>query len=292
VKRTVSMLVALTAALCVVSVLAGCAGRRPAVEEPDAGLVLEYDMPEGRLLTYELSNSFTQAMEVRGQSFETVSTASLVFSTEAKGKKGNDLAIGVTVKSMHVSMASPQGELVPDTSTVTGKSFDMTVSAIGEESDLEGAASVRYDLGPAGDRGLTAEFSNIFPDLPGRPIAIGDSWTTTTDATEDTGQASIHISIENINTLTGFETIDGRECARIAVEFTGTLEGEGSEQNVKWTTTGDLSGTGTTYFAHEEGILVRETSSGVGEGVIVGSGEREMTVPMTRTFSFETRLVE
>lgn len=291
-KRTLCASAVLTVGFCGLSILAGCAARTHIPEEPDAGLVLEYSMTEGQVLTYEMSNVFTQMLEVREQPFETISTASLVFSTEPRGKKGEDHAIGVTVKSMDVSMATPQGELVPDTSTVVGEGFEMTVSVLGEESNLEGAASVRYDMGPAGERGLTTEFSNIFPDLPGRPIVIGDSWTTTTNVTEDTGQANIHIITESVNTLVGFETIDGRECARIAVEFTGTLEGEGEEQNVNWKTTGDLSGTGTIYFAHKEGILVSETTSGVGDGVIVGSGDREMTIPMTREFSFETKLVQ
>lgn len=293
-RRTFRAPLALLAALCCLSVLAGCAAREHVTEEPDAGLVLEYSMTEGQVLTYEMSNSFVQALQIEERSFETVSTSSLVFSTRPKGKKGDDHTIGVTVESLDVSVSTPQGELTPDTSTVTGKGFDMTVSVIGEESDLEGAASVKYDMGPAGERGLTTEFSNIFPDLPGKPMAVGESWTTTTNVTEDTGQASIRITTESVNTLMGFETIGGRECARIAVDFVGTLEGEGKEQGVDWTTAGDLSGTGTIYFAHKEGILISEATSGVGDGVIVGVGgaDREMTIPMTREFSFETKLVE
>ena len=291
-RRTAATLCGLIVGLCLAGFVAGCAGRATDTTEPDAGLVLEYSMTEGTVLTYEMSNSFTQTMEVREQSFDTVTTSRLVFSAEPRGKSEGGYAVGITVRSMEVSISSPQGELAPDTGSVEGKGFEMTVSKLGEESDLEGAAEVVYSMGPAGERGLTTEFSNVFPDMPGRPIAVGDSWTTSSSITEDTGRASIRIATENINTLEGFETVSGRECARIEVEFTGTLEGEGEEQGVRWTTTGDLVGSGTMYFAHEEGIFISESTSGVGEGVIKGSGEQEMVIPMTREFTFETKLVE
>ena len=290
--RTPAIQCGLLVALCLASFVPGCAGRGTDAVDPDAGLVLEYSMPEGRALTYEMTNSFKQTMEVREQSFDTVTTSKLVFAAEPKGEKAGGYAVGITVKSMEVSIASPQGDLAPDTGSVEGRAFEMTVSRLGEEGDLEGAAAVVYSMGPVGERGLKTEFSNVFPDVPGRPVAVGDSWTTSSTITEDTGRASVRITTENLNTLAGFETVGGRECARIEVEFTGTLEGEGDEQGVHWTTTGDLVGSGTMYFAHEEGIFVSESTSGMGEGVITGGGEQEIIIPIIREFALETKLVE
>lgn len=291
-RQALSGPIALMVLCAGLSLLVGCAGRGLPATELDAGIELTYSMEEGGVLTYEMSNSFTQAMEVRGRTFETVSTSSLVFSVEPRAHTPVGQTIGVTVRSMDVSMVTPQGEFSPDTGAVAGRSFDMTVSARGEESDLEGAESVRYDMGPAGERGLGTEFSNIFPDLPERPIAVGESWTSITTVTEGTGRADVRIVTESVNTLLGFETVGGRVCAKIAIEFTGTLEGRGEEQGVDWTTTGDLSGTGTMYFAYKDGLLVSESTSGVGEGLLIGSGDETVEIPMTRTFSFETKLIE
>ena len=102
-KQTLCVSVALVVAFCGLSILTGCATQKHITEEPDAGVVLEYSMTEGQVLTYEVSNVFTQTIEVRDQPFETVSTASLVFSAESKGRKGDGHTIGVTVKSMDVS---------------------------------------------------------------------------------------------------------------------------------------------------------------------------------------------
>jgi len=48
--------------------------------------------------------------------------------------------------------------------------------------------------------------------------------------TEKVGGGEIAINLESFNTLEGFETVDGLECAKITVKITGTLEGRGSRR--------------------------------------------------------------
>lgn len=48
--------------------------------------------------------------------------------------------------------------------------------------------------------------------------------------TEKVGGGEITINLESFNTLEGFETVDGLECAKIIVKITGTLEGGRGDQ--------------------------------------------------------------
>jgi len=212
-----------------ICILAGCAAKLPIWGNPQTALILQYRMAEDQVLKYKLTIEQTQDVEVMGQQMKTETKGEIAFTAKSKGLKENNQQLGITIDSMIISINSPQGELAPDMSSVEGKSFDMTISMLGKELDLSGAESIQYDLGQAGKRDLASNFQAMFPDLAGKPVKIGDTWTSKDAITEKVGTGEIKISLESLNTLGGFETVDGLECAKITVEITGTLEGEGKQ---------------------------------------------------------------
>ena len=89
----------------------------------------------------------------------------------------------------------------------------MVLSPLGSEVDVSGAEAITYDI--AGEtRNLSSGFKMFFPDLPGKPVKIGDTWPSSAGTDEKTGSMKIQIDLQNVNTLEGFETVDGMECAR------------------------------------------------------------------------------
>lgn len=292
-KQTLQTRLVFISIVLVIFILAGCAvEKRTYWRDPKTALALQYWMPENQVLKYQTSAKQTQIIEVMGQSVEVETEKTIEFSVKSKGLKENNLQLEVTIDSMSIKITSPQGDLSPDMSTVIGKSFDMTLSILGKEMDLSGADSIKHDLGPGGKQSISADFQAIFPNLAGRPVKIGDTWTTKDTITEKSDNGEVRINLESVNTLEGFETVNGLECVKITAEVTGTLDGEGYEQGMDLTFKGEIKGTDTWYFAYMKGIFVKMITDVSTEGTITTSGAQSMTIPMTQEMKIEVKLIK
>ena len=295
-RQTFPKLTVLIAIIVAASLLAGCAAKKtPEVfwGDPETGLILQYRMPEKGTLKYEMTSTFIQSMDMGGQSVDTKSTSMTVMSITSRGTKGDDLLLTVTIEDASVGVDAPGAALEPDMSDVIGKSFDMTLSSIGEEKDLPDPDAIQYDLGPGGKRSAISYVQMMFPDLPGRPIKIGESWTTVDGFSEKGAGGNMAISFESVNTLAGLEIVNGMDCAKIDVEYSGTIKGSGVEGPAQWESEGVLEGVSTWYFAFKEGVLVKDgtESSGTAD-VVAQTPQGEMKLPTMMDMSAETKLVK
>jgi hypothetical protein len=175
---------------------------------------------------------------------------------------------------------------------VVGRRFEMSLSPLGEEGDFPGVDAIEIDLGPQGKRSAIAMFKAMFPDLAGRPVAIGDAWTSRDSVTEGAEGQEIQIEMESRHVLEGFEVLDGRECARVRSTLAGTIQGSGSQGPARWATDGALKGASTWYFAAKDGLFVRERSEIHGESTVTAErpGAETMVLPVTTTTVVETTL--
>ncbi|MCK4409291.1 MAG: hypothetical protein KAW67_04355, partial [Candidatus Eisenbacteria sp.] len=209
--------------LCVVAVaaaaytLTGCAGKTGACAwgDLDTGLILEYRMSSGDAMSYTFTNDSIQIMEVQGQSIPIELAEMLSFSVEPKGTKDGHHTLGITIDDFVATASSPQGELEADVDAVVGESFDMTLSKLGAEGGLPDPDVLQYNIGPEGPKSVITGFGVMFPDLPEGPITVGDTWPTTVEIVEQSDESNVVITIDAVNTLEGFETVDGLECAKI-----------------------------------------------------------------------------
>lgn len=289
-KRALGLIVAL--AVLPTMILVGCASQKALWGKTADGLVLEYHMPTGKALKYQTMNTSEQKMEVMGQKVEVTSEGVLTFSAASKGVEEGVNKVGMTVESLTLEIVSPQGSMNPDLSAVSGKSFDMSLSILGEESELDGAKAIEYEIPGEGARNLQSDFSALFPNLAGKPIQVGDTWTTEDNITEEGGGNTVNINTTTTFVLVGYEEIMGHECAKVRGNWTGTLSGEGEERGMSLTFSGDLQGTETFYFDFAKGILVKSETDGNLAGTIIGTGPQEITIPMERDLKIETKLVK
>ena len=177
----------LAIAAAVLVLAAGTVLATPAAPKaPAATSVLEYKLPAGRTLTYQSKSEESQIMDVMGQSMDTSTTATSVFTFTSKGLKDKNFLLGVTIDDLGVSVTGAQGDMSPDMSSVKGKSFDMVLSPLGNELDVSGAEAITYDI--AGEsRNLASGFKMFFPDMPGKPVKVGDTWPSSNGFEEKTG---------------------------------------------------------------------------------------------------------
>jgi hypothetical protein len=284
----------LTAAAVVLMLAAGASGALEATPPKSAAaapatVILEYKMPTGRALTYQGKSEESQVMEVQGQSVNTETASTSTFTFKPKGLKDKNFLVGVTIDDIGSTVTnSAQGDLSPDMSQVKGKSFDMVLSQLGTEVDVTGAEAITYDM--AGEsRSIASGFKTFFPDLPGKPVQIGDTWPSTATTEEKTGSMAIKVDLQSVNTLEGFETIDGMECARIAAQVTGTISGTGNQGGMDLAFSGTSKGKDLWYFAVKEGIFVKQTNESTSD-MSIDVAAAGMTIPMTMTSKSEVKL--
>jgi hypothetical protein len=292
------------ASLAAVLLLAGCAAKTqapvvaakpaaaakaPAVKAAPAGVVLEYKMPEGRVLSYENTGEAVEATDMMGQSVEAHTTSSEAFTLRAKGLKEGNLLLGVTIDGMSTTVTGPQGDMSPDMTALAGKTFDLVLSPLGQEVDVSGAEALTYEMA-TGTRNLATTFKLFFPDLPGKPLEVGDTWTSSADAGEKTGAVDLRLDFQNVNHFEGLETVDGVECARIRSEVTATITGSGNQQGMDMVFSGTGQGTDLWYFAVKDGIYVKSAGDLKMDMVITVSA-MGMTIPVTTTRKATVQLV-
>jgi hypothetical protein len=263
-------------------ILAGAAiPKTGAAGNAEESVVLEYKMPAGQVLRYLSKDEMTQVSEAMGQKFETLATTTGTYSFQPKGRKEQNFLLAVSIDDMAMSITGTQGDLSPDLKSVKGKSFDMVLSPLGAEVDVSGAEPISYET-LTGPRNVAMTFKAFFPDLPGKPVKVGDSWPSNYAIDEKAGPVDIHFDFQNLNTLEGFETVDGRACARISAKVTGNISGTGSQQGVDMLFGGTMKGTDLWYFALKEGVFVKLTSELSSDMAISMSGAQSMTVPTTQ----------
>lgn len=276
-----------------ISALSGCGGKKQAVwGDTESGLILEYRMAEGDMLKYEMIQEGTEKVEVMGQTNESATSKTYVFALESKGMDGDNHLLGITIESFEASMKNVQGQFDAEGADVVGASFDMILSPLGKEISLPGAAEIKYGIGPLGDRSIESDFEGAFADLAANPIKVGDSWTTPDTINIDQGNAQIRITSEGMNTLDGYETVEGFECARVVVDITGTITGEGEQMGAPLVFEGTLAGTETWYFAYKEGLYVKASADMTSDIMVTVQAGQEMKVPIAGTMKFQTRLIK
>lgn len=291
-KKTFKTWLVFSPVILTICILAGCAAKLPIWGDPQTGLILQYRMAEDQVLKYQLTIEQTQDAEVMGQHMKTENKVEIAFTAKSKGLKENNQQLGITIDSMIININGPQGEISPDMSSVEGKSFDMTMSTLGIELDISGAESIQYDLGQEGKRDVASNFQAMFPDLAGKPVKIGDTWTSKDAITEKIGTGEIKISLESFNTLEGFEIVNGLECAKITAKIKGTLEGGGDQGGADLAFKGEIEGTETWHFAYKEGLFVKKIADIFTKGTVSVRGPQEMSIPLAQNMKIETELIK
>lgn len=275
-----------------VAILIGCAARKPFWGDPETGLILQYRLSPGQTLSYEASSEESQSMEMAGNNLETISNTMSKYSITGKGlDKEKNILSETKLESITFDIQSPQGEMNIDTAPVTGKSFGLSFSVLGEELDYTDIDStMEFSMGQAGKRGMKDLFRNPLQDLPDHPVKVGDSWTDKDSVVTPQGGLEMTIVTNATLTLNGFEEVDGIKCVKILSESKGTIDGEGQQMGMDVALEGDIEASSTFYFAYQKGVFVKMTTESFTEMTAALSGQVNMTIPITQEGATEIKL--
>jgi hypothetical protein len=274
-----------------IGLLTGCAVKQQAWGDPQTGLVLTYRMPDDRSLRYRLAFEQTHGMQMLEQSRDAGFERTLEFSMKSEGASEDGHELTITVDSLMVEIDAPRGEMKREIAELHGKSFGMVLSALGEESSFSGGGEVLYQMPPAGTLSVQTEFESFFPNLADGQVRVGDSWASTAQITDTAFHSGKKINLESVHTLTGFETVDGMECAKITTSMHGMLDETGERMTRAPEMTGKFEGTGVWHFAYEEGLLVRSSLTLRGAGVMSTGGGKGPPRRMGQVMTIDARLL-
>jgi hypothetical protein len=288
-KTRKTLLISLLTVLIITIGLSGCATKKEAWGSLKKGMNMSYNFNPEQDLSYTSNFDFEQQMTVRNQEFTINAEMMQVFDMQPLLSKTEDLDYNVTVADMTWELESPNGKLTPDLDDVIGKSFNLTITKLGEELEYSGAEEISFELGTGEKKSISSDIQAFFPDLPGYPVKPGDSWQSVDKVVEKGNTMEMTLVFNNTNTFVGLENYGGYDCMKVSVVFTGEITGEGNQDGYDLTTKGDMNGTSTWYYAYKEGIYVATIMEGTGttETVVVGA---DMVIPATRTYEMTTVL--
>lgn len=271
--------------------LIGCAAKKPFWGDEKTGFILNYRLAADEMWNYNSTASQSMNMEQMGQSIDVKINNYTIKGNGINNQK--NISATITVDSMSIVSSGMGREDKPDLSPFIGKSFGLTFTAKGKELELPGADSLTIDLGMmgGGKQSIKTYFRTILPDLPNRPVKIGDTWTEQDTSKVKQGGMDINVNTTSTHTLEAMETIEDIECLKIATESKGTLEGEGQQMGANLNFEGDIEATGTWYFAYKKGLFVKSNSEIFMEGNIVVSGPADMTMPITQETKSEVKII-
>ena len=287
--------VILSFSILILSILIGCAAKKPFWGNPKTGLILMYRLSPDQVWKYNTTMEQNQTMEMMNQSMESSVNTLMNYSIKETGvDTAGSYITKITIDTIGMKLKSMRGEQTFDLSSLRGKSIKFVVSPKGKQIELSNPDSVKINLGPmaGGTQDAKSFFRNILPALPPNPIRIGETWTSEKSIKQPKSGMEININSKTTSTLKGFENINGMDCLKIVSQITGTFDGSGEQMGRQMDIEGDIDGTATWYFAYKKGVLVKMTSEQSTESTITLSGQANMTIPMTQETKTEVKLVQ
>jgi hypothetical protein len=169
----------------------------------------------------------------------------------------------------------------------------MDLSPAGEVLGFSGdSAEMKYILAGDFEQSIEVDFRNLLPMLPDVPLKVGDSWESSGQLPGESYNDETTTRLEFTNTLEGLETVDGLECAKIAVEMTGYLDTVGQPAPGLAVSDGEVIGEATWYFAYKEGHLVRMVTEVQSRAIQDLGGSAVPPTPVTERTVIELDLVQ
>jgi hypothetical protein len=240
-----------------IAVISGCSATKSVAT--DNSTQLKYRFMEGNSYTYLQNSDMTQTVIYMGQEMGSVIKTSLGFTVTRDGFEDGKISLNTTIDTLGVSLQAIQGSFASDIADVKGKNFTFNISETGEESNLQGAAEIKYSMAGQ-ETNLKPLFQLFFQDLPAEAVTVGYTWNDADTIDLSTGSETASMTISSINTITGKESVNGFDCFVIKITFTGVRDSGSDTPQGYISTVGDMVGEGTIYFAPAEGIMVKDNT--------------------------------
>jgi hypothetical protein len=163
------------------------------VPAPTQEHLLRFSFQEGATQYYRQSQEVRMKVDMGGMNMDTTMTMEMTVEFKVHGVKEGTADVSQTVARLVVKMDNPMmgvdydsdepdsdaGPMEPMTAMV-GKAFKMKIDPTGRVTDFKQPEG--FDAPAAGMMGGDLEqFFRSMPELPGKPVAVGATWDTSTN---------------------------------------------------------------------------------------------------------------
>lgn len=223
-----------------VSLIIGCAGKKPPWGDAKTGFVLAYQLQKDQVWKYETKTTQVQALEMMGNAMETSTDIVSNYSIIGVGlDEKNNVTSKIKMASGTIKTKSPQGEQAFDLSAIINKDFGLSFTRSGKKVKFSDPDSIKVDFGPGGKRSSESFFKDPLPRLAQQPVKIGGTWTISQVDTVDEGGMEIVVDMKTTHTLTGLEKVNEEECFKIISKAAFALTGTGERMGASLAMEGD-----------------------------------------------------
>ena len=248
--------VAVVAAVTAVST-AACGGGPPAPRG------LAFGLPTPLAVTYSMADTAFMDIDAGGQAMQaSMASAATLGATFARAADG--VQVTFELEDLAATVGNPMGSQSADESGVTGPlvvSFDRRGAAtvISQPQLTETASQFYQPLSVA---------HGIFPRLPGRAAAVGETWTDTIRYEGTQGPGTVKALWVITYVVAGDTVVDGRSLVKITMKGTtesstgGVITGMDFTQAI----TGSLDGW--VLWDQQRGLLVESYADSDGRGTM------------------------
>jgi len=252
---------------------------------------LEYSFAAGNV-KYLSTSKIIQTMDIEGQSMQANVFSTLGCTIKPAGKQDGYLKLEVKIDTMGQNTESPQGYSGGAVADAIGKTFNLTISPSGKETDLSGAANIVFYIEGSGRSDLSQSFTDYFPDLPEKPVTPGYAWSSTDTVRAKSETMSVLMIIKSENTFEGFETVDGTECAKIVSVLSGSRDVKTQTQGMDIRMRGPFTGSGTLFFAPVKGYFLKHMVTTKMDGSMEITSPEAMTFPVVMDMTSVNEVVK
>ncbi len=183
---------------------------------------LAFRLPDPVVVTYVMADTALMDIDAEGQFMQaTMASAVTLGTTFARGPEGVQATF--EVKDLAATVGNPMGSQSADESGITGPlvvSYDRRGAAtvVSQPHLTETASQFYQPLSVA---------HGIFPRLPGRAAALGDSWTDTIRYEGTQGSGSVNALSVITYAVAGDTMVDGRSLVKITMKGTSESSARG-----------------------------------------------------------------
>ena len=231
---------------------------------------LQYANKEGSVLHYELSYKQDSKAEMNGEPMNAEYHVNIPYEMSIS-KQGTKVESSILIQNPEVKFIISGGQQVVDTRNLKNFEIGFTHTPSGYQKEIILIDSLQIDFGDMLGGTLDWEylFTYITPGLPGKKSNIGDTWNESITVNRIEAGSKISADLELKHELSGFEKINGRQCALIESEISAILNDSYSMMDASWNLTGTLSGSMTWYFDYEQGMIIQLLIEESSEGDVV-----------------------
>lgn len=228
------------------------------------GVSLSYNYPSDKAVKYILNSTMAQIMDIQGQTMQTDVSSAFGCSVKSTGSQNGNISLEITVDTLGQVTSSPMGGSGGPVQGIKGKSCTIVIAPDGKVVDITGAEAVLYNLEGSGESNLGQTLSDFFPRLPGKSVAIGETWSYK-DSTTTKSTSMTMTTIDNAENKVE-EFSKDTDIARIVSTHSGTMSMAVQAQGMDIYIKGPYTGTSEYLFNVKEGYFVKMTSATLVKG--------------------------